>query len=204
MTLAAASTALNISITLIIIVLVVVSLLMILVVMMQRPKQEGLGAAFGGGMTDQLLGAGTTSFLQKSTVVLGILFFVLSLILGILVGKSNKQAGLTALKPVPTEQTAAPVPDIASGVDLQGDGAGEDLLQQIESAVKEAQAEETAEPSAETTSESEDLDRADVEGDEPLGEDESAEEIKAKAEELETETEDEAPAAEEVENTPEN
>ena len=63
MILAEVSTVLSISITLMVITLVVVSLLMILVVMMQRPKQEGLGAAFGGGMTDQLLGAGTTSFL---------------------------------------------------------------------------------------------------------------------------------------------
>lgn len=138
MSLVAASTGLSISITLLIIVLVVVSLLMILVVMMQRPKQEGLGAAFGGGMTDQLLGAGTTSFLQKATVVLGILFFLLSLILGILVGRSNKEQGLSDLTPVPTEQNAAPA--IADGIDLSSDDGQEDaILEQIEAAVKDAQ-----------------------------------------------------------------
>ena len=60
MILADGSTFLSIGITLVTLVIVIVSALMILVVMMQRPKQEGLGAAFGGGMTDQLLGAGTT------------------------------------------------------------------------------------------------------------------------------------------------
>jgi preprotein translocase subunit SecG len=134
MTLAAVSTALSISITLLIIVLVVVSILMILVVMMQRPKQEGLGAAFGGGMTDQLLGAGTTSFLQKATVVLGILFFVLSLILGILVGRSNKARGLDIKAPVATEEAAAPAPGIADDIKIE-DGEEDAILEDVEAAL---------------------------------------------------------------------
>ena len=132
MTLAAVSTALSISINLLVIVLVVISLLIILVVMMQRPKQEGLGAAFGGGMTDQLLGAGTTSFLQKATVILGILFFVLSLILGILVGRSNKEKGLDVKTAVASEESAAPAPDIADGIDLSEDE--DEILKAIEAA----------------------------------------------------------------------
>ena len=36
---------------------VVICLLLALVVLMQRPKQEGLGAAFGAGMTDAAFGA---------------------------------------------------------------------------------------------------------------------------------------------------
>ena len=95
MILADGSTFLSIGITLVTLVIVIVSALMILVVMMQRPKQEGLGAAFGGGMTDQLLGAGTTSFLQKATVILGILFFFLSFALGLMVSRQNKADGLT-------------------------------------------------------------------------------------------------------------
>lgn len=129
MSLVAASTALNISITLLIIVLVVVSLFMILVVMMQRPKQEGLGAAFGGGMTDQLLGAGTTSFLQKATVILGVLFFALSLILGILVGRSNKEDGIAGEKVVATETVAGR--PVAGGVDVPSDEEDE-LLENVE------------------------------------------------------------------------
>lgn len=147
MTLAAVSTALSISITLLIITLVVISLLIILVVMMQRPKQEGLGAAFGGGMTDQLLGAGTTSFLQKATVVLGILFFVLSLILGILVGRSNKAQGLDVAKPVASEQTAAPA--LPGDIEIAADGEEDELLQNIEAALSTGGESEEAAPAAE-------------------------------------------------------
>lgn len=57
-------------------IIIAVSVLMVLVVLIQRPKQEGLGAAFGGGALDSALGAHTTDVLQKFTTWLGILFFV--------------------------------------------------------------------------------------------------------------------------------
>ncbi|MEY5010414.1 MAG: preprotein translocase subunit SecG, partial [Verrucomicrobiota bacterium] len=38
---------------------VIVSILIVFFTLMQRPKNEGLGAAFGGGMTDNLFGAQT-------------------------------------------------------------------------------------------------------------------------------------------------
>ena len=78
---------LNISINLLLVIHVVICLLLALVVLMQRPKQEGLGAAFGGGLTDQAFGARTTDVLQKSTVYLGTLFFIITLVLAILIGK---------------------------------------------------------------------------------------------------------------------
>lgn len=84
---------LDISITLVVIAHVVVSLLLILVILMQRPKQEGLGAAFGAGMTDAAFGAKTTDVLQKGTVYLGTLFFIFSLVLAILMGKRNSIEG---------------------------------------------------------------------------------------------------------------
>ena len=84
---------LDISITLVVIANVVVSLLLILVILMQRPKQEGLGAAFGAGMTDAAFGAKTTDVLQKGTVYLGTLFFIFSLVLAILMGKRNAIEG---------------------------------------------------------------------------------------------------------------
>ncbi|MDA7629652.1 preprotein translocase subunit SecG [Akkermansiaceae bacterium] len=77
-------------IKLVIIAHVVVSALLILVILMQRPKQEGLGAAFGSGATDAVWGARTTDVLQRATVYLGTLFFVFSLVLAILVGKKNE------------------------------------------------------------------------------------------------------------------
>ncbi len=81
---------LSISIDLLLVVFVIVCLLMTLIILMQRPKQEGLGAAFGGGVTDQVFGARTTNVLQKGTVYLGSLFFILSLTLAILISQKNK------------------------------------------------------------------------------------------------------------------
>ena len=59
----------NALIVFLIVILAIVCLLMIFAVLMQRPKQEGLGAAFGGGITDQVWGAQTTNVLQKFTVI---------------------------------------------------------------------------------------------------------------------------------------
>src|SRR3979409_1094725 len=63
---------------------VFIALLMILIILMQRPKSEGLGAAFGGGMTDNLFGAQTTNVLVKFTGWLAGLFFALPFLLSIL------------------------------------------------------------------------------------------------------------------------
>ncbi len=71
-------------------ILAIICLLMVLIILMQRPKQEGLGAAFGGGVTDQMFGAQTSNVLQKVTVTFAIIFFVITLILAVLVGKQQE------------------------------------------------------------------------------------------------------------------
>lgn len=95
-------------------VLIVVCLLMVLIVLMQRPKQEGLGASFGAGVTDQIWGSQTTNVLQKFTVRLAILFFGLSLLLCILKAKQLKaEGGANILSALPTEKVEkkeAPAP----------------------------------------------------------------------------------------------
>lgn len=85
---------LSISINLLLVVFVIICLLMTLIILMQRPKQEGLGAAFGAGVTDQVFGARTTNVLQRGTVYLGSLFFILSLTLAVLIGQKNKKIEL--------------------------------------------------------------------------------------------------------------
>lgn len=100
---------LNVSITALIVIYVFVCVLMVFLVLMQRPKQEGLGAAFGANTTDQLFGARTTNVLQRGTVYLSVLFFVLTLTLGILIQKKNRGTSLTVVeKPAAEEQAAAP------------------------------------------------------------------------------------------------
>jgi preprotein translocase subunit SecG len=99
---------LSISINLLLVGFVIVCLLMALLILMQRPKQEGLGAAFGGGVTDQVFGARTTNVLQRGTVYLGSMFFLLSLALAILIGKQTKQKTLLDDKtPVAKEESAS-------------------------------------------------------------------------------------------------
>jgi preprotein translocase subunit SecG len=72
------------------VVLTLVSLLLVFIVLMQKPKQEGLGAAFGGGVTDQMWGADATNILQKITVWLAVMFFVLTMTLAVFVGVKQK------------------------------------------------------------------------------------------------------------------
>ena len=61
-----------------------VAVLMMLVILMQRPKSEGLGAAFGGGVTENIFGAQTTTVLTTITTWLASIFFVLVLALSVL------------------------------------------------------------------------------------------------------------------------
>lgn len=63
---------------------VLVSLLMVLVILMQRPKSEGLGAAFGGAVTENIFGAQTTNVLVKFTTWLAGIFFALTFGLSVL------------------------------------------------------------------------------------------------------------------------
>jgi preprotein translocase subunit SecG len=76
-------------------VYVLIALLMVLVILMQRPKSEGLGAAFGGGVTENIFGAQTTNVLVKFTSWLTGLFFALTFVLSILYShKTSRDTGL--------------------------------------------------------------------------------------------------------------
>ncbi len=74
----------SILLNILLVVYVLVSLLMILIILMQRPKSEGLGAAFGGGVTDNIFGAQTTNVLTKITGWLAGTFFFLTFLLSVL------------------------------------------------------------------------------------------------------------------------
>ena len=71
--------------------LLIVSALLLLLVLMQRPKQEGLGAAFGAQMTDQAFGARTTDVLKKGTIIFGSLFMILCFLLSVLMLNEHKR-----------------------------------------------------------------------------------------------------------------
>jgi preprotein translocase subunit SecG len=74
----------NLLINLCLVLFVVVAALMVLVILMQRPKSEGLGAAFGAGVTENIFGAQTTNVLVKFTTWLAGIFFALTFALSLL------------------------------------------------------------------------------------------------------------------------
>ena len=97
----------SILINLLLAVWMLVALLMVLVILMQRPKSEGLGAAFGGAVTENIFGAQTTNVLVKLTAWLAGIFFVVTFVLSILYAR--KSAGESALRrELMKTQAAAP------------------------------------------------------------------------------------------------
>ena len=79
----------NILINVLLAIDMLVAVLMTLVILMQRPKSEGLGAAFGGGVTENIFGAQTTNVLTKFTGWLAGIFFVLTFVLGVLYARRS-------------------------------------------------------------------------------------------------------------------
>jgi preprotein translocase subunit SecG len=97
----------SILINLLLAVWMLVALLMMLVILMQRPKSEGLGAAFGGAVTENIFGAQTTNVLVKVTAWLAAIFFLVTFVLSILYAR--KSAGESALRrELMKTQAAAP------------------------------------------------------------------------------------------------
>src|ERR1700716_32049 len=86
---------------------VLVAVLMTFVILMQRPKSEGLGAAFGGGVTENIFGAQTTNVLVKFTAWLAGIFFALTLGLSVLYAHRGT-AGESAFRRELMKQQAAP------------------------------------------------------------------------------------------------
>jgi preprotein translocase subunit SecG len=104
-------------------VYVFVALLMVLVILMQRPKSEGLGAAFGGGVTENIFGAQTTNVLTKITGWLAAIFFLLTFALSILYAhKNSTPSGLSRelMKDLPPAATASPTPSASPGATADG------------------------------------------------------------------------------------
>jgi preprotein translocase subunit SecG len=122
----------NLLINLLLAVYVMVALLMVLVILMQRPKSEGLGAAFGGGVTENIFGAQTTNVLVKFTAWLAGIFFALTFALSILYAHKStadsafrrelmKTQAAPQTSPVPTagaqpSPVSSPVPGSGAGV----------------------------------------------------------------------------------------
>jgi preprotein translocase subunit SecG len=108
----------DLAISILKVVFAVVAVLMVFVILMQRPRSEGLGAAFGGGVTENIFGAQTTNVLTKVTSWLAAIFFLLTFALSILYArKGNLQSNLhgellKSQTPAPAV-SATPVPGVS-------------------------------------------------------------------------------------------
>ncbi len=88
----------SILITALLTIWAIIAAFMILVILMQRPKSEGLGAAFGGGMTENLFGAQTTNVLVKFTSYLSAFFFLITFVLSILYAHESSTSNKSVLR----------------------------------------------------------------------------------------------------------
>ena len=120
----------NIAIYILLGVNILVCIHLTLLVLMQKPRSEGLGAAFGGSFTDSIFGAQTSDVLTKGTIWLGSIFMVLTLVLALLyshrqtagpklqeelskpvaVATNNLVTNAVAPAPVESSTPAAPAP----------------------------------------------------------------------------------------------
>ena len=107
---------------------VIVSILIIFLVLMQRPKSEGLGAAFGGGMTENLFGAQTTNVLANATRWLGGFFFLLTLVLSMLYSHQSKYKSSIAQKLAEAPKPVVAATPAVSGSDAAAKSAVEEKI----------------------------------------------------------------------------
>ncbi len=86
-------------------------LLLLLVVLLQQGKGGDMASAFGGGGSQTAFGARAgATVLTKATTVLGVLFMLGAIVLGIL-GKQGPSSVMGGIKaPVPAEQPQKPMP----------------------------------------------------------------------------------------------
>ena len=87
---------------------VLVALFLIVLVLMQKSQDQGVGAAFGGGMTETVFGAGTTTALVRMTIWCACIMLGTTLLLAMMHTQRGSKESLMqkAIETAP----AAPVP----------------------------------------------------------------------------------------------
>ena len=120
----------NVMIWLLTAVHILVALFLIVLVLMQKSQDQGVGAAFGGGVTDSVFGAGTTTALVRMTIWCACIMLGTTLLLAVLHSRRSSEtssltqkvmqsspavpaqmpAGTSVLPPATPESTPAPAP----------------------------------------------------------------------------------------------
>jgi preprotein translocase subunit SecG len=107
-------------------ILVLVALFLILLVLVQLPKKDaGVGMAFGAGMSEMILGAGSGNVLTRVTKYTIGIFLTLSLMLSVLLSSHARKANLGVSRALDEQArsapaaTAAPVSTLPTNPGLQ-------------------------------------------------------------------------------------
>src|SRR5712671_6458124 len=105
----------NILIGILTVVHVLVAAFLLVRVLMQKSSEQGVGAAFGGGVTETVFGAGTTTALVRMTIYCACALLATTLILAVLHshrgkgGGSLMQRSLMTTPMAPAPQSAFPL-----------------------------------------------------------------------------------------------
>ncbi len=119
---------------------ILVCLALVGIVLMQLPRSEGLGAAFGGGVTENVFGAQTSQVLARATVWLGVAFFAVTLLLAIAYAHNRPSAAqfekdILSSKPAPAAATS-PQPAASPAVSPAATSAVQDQAAPVGSATE--------------------------------------------------------------------
>jgi preprotein translocase subunit SecG len=87
---------------------VLVALFLIVLVLMQKSSEQGVGAAFGGGFTESVFGAGTTTALVRLTIWCAGILLATTLLLAILYSHRGSSGGTVLQRALRQAAPAAP------------------------------------------------------------------------------------------------
>ncbi len=97
--------------TVVLLLHIMVAVVIVMVVLLQVGKGSGMGAAFGGSSESFFGSAGPSNFLEKATIVAGIIFVVTSITLAYLSGASQKGRLFNEAPPAQTSTMPVPPPN---------------------------------------------------------------------------------------------
>ena len=102
----------NVLIGILTVIHVVIAVFLIILVLMQKSHEQGVGAAFGGGMTETVFGGATTTALVRLTIYCACALLATTVLLAFLHSHRGTSGGSLLQK---ASQSAPAVPMPASG-----------------------------------------------------------------------------------------
>src|SRR3954452_8905838 len=132
--------------TVLIIVHLIIVLALIGVVLLQRSEGGlGLGGGGGGGVSGFMTARGQATALTRATAILAVLFFLTSLVLGIMAHRGRAPTSIFD-RAAPAGQTAPAAPSGSAGEGAPAAGQGAGVLEQLQR--MQGGANQPAEPAA--------------------------------------------------------